>query len=166
MYTGTRLTTAIHRRLSPRLFLRGGSLFTVLRLASSYKYHSIPLKRWDACCKKISLYCIFYPLNKILFTWSGGPRSSGVSFFCLVSLIAWKQKKPTPQGRGPPLHVNRVLNNAVCHTANHSLQFATLSWFIYFLFCSRSHIVFKYTIAIVLLFASLLTDTEVRITYK
>ena len=44
---------------------------------------------------------------KILFTWSGGPRSSGVSFFCFVSPRARKQKKPTPLDRGPPLHVNR-----------------------------------------------------------
>ena len=46
-------------------------------------------------------------LIKTLFTWSGGPRSSGVSFFCFVSSRAWKQKKPTPLNRGPPLHVNR-----------------------------------------------------------
>ena len=45
--------------------------------------------------------------NKTLFTWSGGPRSSGVSFFCFVSPRAWKQKKQTPLDRGPPLHVNR-----------------------------------------------------------
>ena len=69
MYTRTRLTTAIHRRLSLRLFLRGrgrggvcsqASNGKVLRLASSFevfKYHSIPLKRWNSCCKKISLYC-------------------------------------------------------------------------------------------------------------
>ena len=44
---------------------------------------------------------------KTLFTWSGGPRSSGVGFFCFVSHRAWKQKKPTPLDRGPPLHVNR-----------------------------------------------------------
>ena len=44
---------------------------------------------------------------KTLFTWSGGPRSSGVSFFCFVSHRAWKQKKPTPLDLGPPLHVNR-----------------------------------------------------------
>ena len=44
---------------------------------------------------------------KTLFTWSGGPRSSGGSFFCFVSPRACKQKKPTPLGRGPPLHVNR-----------------------------------------------------------
>ena len=37
----------------------------------------------------------------------GGPRSSGVGFFCFVSARAWKQKKPTPLNRGPPLHVNR-----------------------------------------------------------
>ena len=42
-----------------------------------------------------------------LFTWSGGPRSSGVSFFCFVSPRAWKQKKLTPLDRGPPFHVNR-----------------------------------------------------------
>ena len=47
--------------------------------------------------------------SKTLFTWSGGPRSSGVSFFCFVSPRAWKQKKLTPLDRGPPLHVNRVL---------------------------------------------------------
>ena len=47
---------------------------------------------------------------KTLFTWSGGPRSSGVSFFCFVSSRAWKQKKPTPLDRGPPLHVNRPLD--------------------------------------------------------
>ena len=42
-----------------------------------------------------------------MFTWSGGPRSSGVSFFCFVSPRAWKQKKPTPLDGGPPPHVNR-----------------------------------------------------------
>ena len=47
--------------------------------------------------------------TKTLFTWSGGPRSSGVSFFCFVFPRAWKQKKPTPLDRGPPLHVNRPL---------------------------------------------------------
>ena len=37
----------------------------------------------------------------------GGPRSSGVGFFCFVSSRAWKQKKPTLLDRGRPLHVNR-----------------------------------------------------------
>ena len=32
--------------------------------------------------------------TKTLFTWSGGPRSSGVSFFCFVSPRAWKLRKP------------------------------------------------------------------------
>ena len=45
--------------------------------------------------------------TKTLFTWSGGPRSSGVGFFCFASPRAWKQKTPTPLDRGPPLHVNR-----------------------------------------------------------
>ena len=43
------------------------------------------------------------------FTWSGGPRSSGVGFFCFHALGDTKQKKLTPLDRGPPLHVNRVL---------------------------------------------------------
>ena len=46
--------------------------------------------------------------SKGLFTWSGGPRSSGVSFFCFHALGDTKQKKLTPLDRGPPLHVNRV----------------------------------------------------------
>ena len=45
-----------------------------------------------------------------LFTWSGGPRSSGVGFFCFHALADTKQKKPTPLDRDPPLHVNRVLS--------------------------------------------------------
>ena len=48
-------------------------------------------------------------LFKTLFTWSGGPRSSVVSFFCFHALGDTKQKKLTPLDRGPPLHVNRVL---------------------------------------------------------
>ena len=50
-----------------------------------------------------------YEITKGLFTWSGGPRSSGVGFFCFHALEDTKQKKPTPLDRGPPLHVNRVL---------------------------------------------------------
>ena len=46
-------------------------------------------------------------VSKTLFTWSGGPRSSGVGFFCFHALADTKQKKPTPLDRGPPLHVNR-----------------------------------------------------------
>ena len=44
----------------------------------------------------------------------GDQRSSGVGYFCFVSPRAWKQKKPTPLDRGPPLHVNRPLVR-VCH---------------------------------------------------
>ena len=47
-------------------------------------------------------------LSKGLFTWSGGPRSSGVSFFCFHALGDTKQKNLTPLDRGPLLHVNRV----------------------------------------------------------
>ena len=49
------------------------------------------------------------PPFKGLFTWIGGPRSSGVGFFCFHALGNTKQKKLTPIDRGPPLHVNRVL---------------------------------------------------------
>ena len=42
--------------------------------------------------------------------WGGGPRSSGVGFFCFHALRGTKQKKTTPLDRGPPLHVNRVLD--------------------------------------------------------
>ena len=40
--------------------------------------------------------------TKGLFTWSGGPRSSGVGFFCFHALEDTKQKKLTPLDRGPP----------------------------------------------------------------
>ena len=50
---------------------------------------------------------------KGLFTWSGGSRSSGVGFFCFHALGYTKQKRPTPLDRGPPLHVNRVLDEYV-----------------------------------------------------
>ena len=46
---------------------------------------------------------------KGLFTWSGGPRTSGVGFFCFHAVGDTKQKELTPLDRGPPLHVNRVL---------------------------------------------------------
>ena len=46
--------------------------------------------------------------TKGLFTWSGGPRTSGVGFFCFHALVDTEQKKRTPLDRGPPLHVNRV----------------------------------------------------------
>ena len=46
--------------------------------------------------------------SKGLFTWSGGPRTSGVGFFCFDALRDTKQKKPTPLDQGPQLHVNRV----------------------------------------------------------
>ena len=53
---------------------------------------------------------------KTLFTWSGGPRSSGVGFFCFHALGDTKQKKPTPLDRVPPLRVKRVLIYAKsCH---------------------------------------------------
>ena len=51
-------------------------------------------------------------ISYTMFIWSGGPLSSGVGFFCFVSPRAWKQKKPTPLDRCPPLHVNRPLDGS------------------------------------------------------
>ena len=53
-----------------------------------------------------------YVINSIVFTWSGGPRSSGVVFFCFVPPRAWKQKKPTPLDRGPPPPCKQALSHA------------------------------------------------------
>ena len=79
---------------------------------------------------------------KGLFTWSGGPRSSGVGFFCFHALGNTKQKKLTPLYRGPPLYVNRVLVCMFCfpnsdhinQSINQHIYFTTLnthnkSWF-------------------------------------
>ena len=52
--------------------------------------------------------------SKTLFTWSGGPWSSGVGFFCFVSSRARKQKKPTP------------LTNPTCKQALNQLLFCFL----------------------------------------
>ena len=41
-------------------------------------------------------------IRKGLFTWSGGPRSSGVGFFCFHALWDTKQKKLTPTRPGFP----------------------------------------------------------------
>ena len=46
-------------------------------------------------------------LGPVYTEW--GNRSSGVGFFCFHALGDTKQKKLTPLDRGPPLHVNRVL---------------------------------------------------------
>ena len=65
------------------------------------------LRRLSFPFPRVSFDGRFDYLIKTLFTWSGGPRSDGVGFFCFVSPRAWKQKKQTPLDRGPPLHVNR-----------------------------------------------------------
>ena len=54
---------------------------------------------------RIGLLSLFKVATKGLFTWSGGPRSSGVGFFCFHALEDTKQKKLTQLDRGPPLHV-------------------------------------------------------------
>ena len=76
---------------------------------------------------------------KTLFTWSGGPRSSGVSFFCFVSPRACKQKKPTPLERGLPLHVNRPLDslfkNWLLNPTNLCMALLHFSLFCFVLYC-------------------------------
>ena len=76
---------------------------------------------WELLANNVASVCTdkLYVMNQIscrynskdskgLFTWCGGPRSSGVGFFCFHALEDTKQKKLTPLDRGPPLHVNRV----------------------------------------------------------
>ena len=74
---------------------------------------------------------IFSLHSKGLFTWSGGPRSSRVGFFCFHALGDTKQKKLTPLDRGPPLHVNRVLGPVY-------MEWGTPVWWGWFLLFSRS----------------------------
>ena len=52
-------------------------------------------------------------ITKGLFTWGGGPRSSGVGFFCFHALGDTKQKKLTPLHRGPPTPCKQGLNNVL-----------------------------------------------------
>ena len=49
-----------------------------------------------------TLLSFFYPYLKGLFTWSGGPRSSGVGFFCFHALGDTKQKETYPTRPGSP----------------------------------------------------------------
>ena len=62
---------------------------------------------WSRCKWTVRFFVRKGIPSKGLFTWSVGPRSSGVGFFCFHALGNTKQKKPTPLDRGPPLHVNR-----------------------------------------------------------
>ena len=110
------------------------------------------------CMVQISDILIFDV--KTLFTWSGGPRFSGVGFFCFVSPRAWKQKKPTPLAWGPPLHVNRPyewrqLN--MLYGAQHRyidfvqfLNFTSfkISDFLYFTFIMKTYTIF-YSMSII-----------------
>ena len=57
-------------------------------------------------------------LLKGLFTWSGGPRSSGVGFFCFHALEGTKQKKHTPLEAcnftcGHALNINFTAENKI-----------------------------------------------------
>ena len=74
--------------------------------------------------KKITFLITFYQRGdlatteretKTLFTWSGGPRSSGVRFFCFVSPRTWKQKKTNPTRPGSPTPCKQALNFRTRH---------------------------------------------------
>ena len=92
-------------------FLRILSVYWKVRKVSAFSRHQ---PRTGVFLKYLMCQ-LYFNVSKGLFTWSGGTRSSGVGFFCFVSARAWKQKKPTPLDRGPPLHVNRVLVvNCMC----------------------------------------------------
>ena len=74
------------------------NVFIIYELSSAYDSSATFETKLSYCpVARQSLPC------KGLFTWSGGPRSSGVGFFCFHALWDIKQKKFTP------LHVNRVL---------------------------------------------------------
>ena len=77
--------------------------------ASSHKNYFQSILGSVSYCVVILRTPPYWSVTKTLFTWSGGPRSSGVGFFCFHALADTKQKKPAPLERGPPLHVNRVL---------------------------------------------------------
>ena len=57
-------------------------------------------------CTWLCHYTCPLGISKGLFTWSGGPRSSGVGFFCFVSPRAWKQNPTRP---GPPTPCKQAL---------------------------------------------------------
>ena len=70
------------------------------------QYSKVP-RPVECCYIETRDFRDFYEINEVrrvfktLFTWSGGPRSSGVGFFCFHALGNTKQKKPTPLDRGP-----------------------------------------------------------------
>ena len=68
--------------------------FPVQETAMAVEHLSEDLQRIAAWCCTHSML-INPDKTKGLFTWSGGPRSSGVGFFCFHALGDTKQKKPT-----------------------------------------------------------------------
>ena len=93
------------------------------------------------CVSRIGLFVE----SKTLFTWSGGPRSSGVSFFCFVSPRAWKQKKHNPTRLGSPTpckqalrQENQSLRNETSKLNAKIQKLRYLSYHNYFIFCPFS----------------------------
>ena len=68
--------------------------------SSKYKTYKKSKKRKIVRCRQKN-FCFCQGLCLIGFLVSGGPRSSGVGFFCFHALGDTKQKKPTPLDRSP-----------------------------------------------------------------
>ena len=84
-------------------------LFSMRHLAKgSREVSSVSPGKVDFSCSPAqwTTFQASHPLTKSLttglFTWSGGPRSSGVGFFCFHALEDTKQKKPTRPGSPTP----------------------------------------------------------------
>ena len=85
-------------RSQEKLLIRKFYVLKFLGLAEQQRQRNPTEKRASPCtCRVISVLLV-----KTLFTWSGGPRSSGVGFFCFHALADTKQKKPSPLDRGLP----------------------------------------------------------------
>ena len=88
-----------------RTVLENYSLFIYKKFTYSVELVAANFIKWERLLSNTSRV---HRKLKGLFRWSGGPRSSGVGYFCFHALGDTKQKKPTPLDWGPPLHVNRV----------------------------------------------------------
>ena len=83
-----------------------------LSTMATWSMYRLSNNKKNGCCREVAVIggstVVTFKASKGLFTWSGGPLSSGVGFFCFHALEDTKQKKLTPLDRGPPLLVNRV----------------------------------------------------------
>ena len=85
--------------------------FLSLRANSPGRYCAPPPERPGELVPRLDFLNPFdiKPILRACLHEMGGPRSSGVGFFCFHALGDIKQKKHTLLDRGPPLNVNTVL---------------------------------------------------------